>query len=34
MVADALSISHIMQKYLACEQLVLSDLSTYFEVHL
>ena len=31
---DPQSIYHVMQKYLACEPLMLSDLSVYFEVHL
>ncbi|KAH0832355.1 hypothetical protein J3R83DRAFT_13378 [Lanmaoa asiatica] len=34
MLLDPSSISHTMQKFLAREPLVLSDLSTYFEVHL
>ena len=31
---DLLSVNHIVQKYLACSPLVLSDLSAYFEIHL
>ena len=28
------SISHVMQRYLACKPLMLSDLLTYFKIHL
>jgi len=31
---DPSSISHVMQRYLACKPLVLSNLTTYFEVRL
>ena len=34
MMLDLLSVNHIVQKYLACSPLVLSDLSAYFEIHL